>query len=95
MITTFGKKRLARAWAILAALTILSVGTALTAGTAEGGSLMTVSVALTASYLKARQVLDHFLDLQRAGSGWRSLFSAILLLILGGTLACHAVQHLR
>lgn len=95
MITTFGKKRLARAWAILAALTILSVGTALAAGTAEGGSLMTAFVALTASYLKARQVLDHFLDLQRAGSGWRSLFSAILLLILGGTLTCHAFQHLR
>lgn len=78
-------RRLLRAWLILAALTILSVGTAL-AGQGTSLSLVAVLVALGASFVKARQVLDHFLDLRRARGPWRAFFTGLLLVILGGCL---------
>lgn len=95
MIPQSESRRLLRAWAILAGLTVVSVASALIWGNAEGGSLPAVLVALAASFLKARQVLDHFLDLRRAGPGWRGFFSAALLTILGGTLTCHVFQIMR
>jgi hypothetical protein len=82
-------RRLLRAWAILVVLTAVPVaGTLVWGGTGSSGPIA-VLVALAASFVKARQVLDHFLDLRRSGPGWRGFFTALLLLILGGALACH------
>ena len=89
------KRRLARAWIVMAALTVLSVAAALTGRTVDGGGVVAVLVALAASFIKARQVLDHFLDLRRAGSGWQTLFTALLLAILGGCLVVYAVAGWR
>ena len=76
-------RRLLRAWAVLAILTVASVGTAMVTAGDNRASLISVAVALIASFIKARQVLDHFLDLRRAGGGWRVLFNALLGVILG------------
>lgn len=91
-MTKTDNARLTRAWAILAGLTVISVATALYA---PEHSLIAVGIALAASFIKARQVLDHFLDLRRAGAGWRGFFSAALLLILGVTMVCHVYAHLH
>ncbi|MDA8232741.1 MAG: cytochrome C oxidase subunit IV family protein [Magnetospirillum sp.] len=82
-------RRLFRAWLVLVALTILSVTAALLGHDDTRLSLAAVLVTLAASFLKARQVLDHFLDLRRAGSGWQAFFTALLVLILGGCLGCY------
>ena len=57
-------------------------------GHSEAG-LAAAAVALAASFLKARAVLDHFLDLRRAGSGWRGFFYGSLLFILAVLLATY------
>ncbi|MCA1908786.1 MAG: cytochrome C oxidase subunit IV family protein [Magnetospirillum sp.] len=74
-------RRLLRAWLLLVGLTLLSLVAVLGFGHSEAG-IMAVAVALAASFLKARAVLDHFLDLRRAGSGWRGFFHGSLALIL-------------
>ncbi len=88
-------RRLNRAWAVLAGLTVLSVGAALLGPDGQRASLGSVAVALVASFVKGRQVLDHFLDLRRAGSGWRGLFNALLLVILGSCFALYLASMLR
>lgn len=73
---------LARTWAILLLLTALS----LWAGRAEGEGglgLLGTGLVLAAANFKADQILTHFLDLRRAGRGWRVLFR-IMLTLLGG-----------
>lgn len=82
-------RRLARAWFILAGLTFISVGAALLSPPGQRADLVAVVVALAAAFVKARQVLDHFLDLRRAGSGWRALFNGMVLAVLGGCLALY------
>ncbi|MBR9970796.1 cytochrome C oxidase subunit IV family protein [Magnetospirillum sulfuroxidans] len=74
-------RRLLRAWALLVGLTLVSLVAVLGFGHSEAG-LLAVMVALGASFFKARAVLDHFLDLRRAGTGWRSFFYGSLILIL-------------
>lgn len=74
-------RRLALTWAVLVGLTLVSLVAVLGFGHSEAG-LAAVAVALTASFLKTRMVLDHFLDLRRAGPGWRGFFNGALLLIL-------------
>ncbi|MBI5165925.1 MAG: cytochrome C oxidase subunit IV family protein [Magnetospirillum sp.] len=81
-------RRLTRAWLVLVGLTLVSLTAALAVGRFESG-LAAAAVALCASYIKARQVLDHFLDLRRAGSGWRAMFSGLLVVILGGLMAAY------
>jgi hypothetical protein len=88
-------RRLARAWMILAALTVVSVAAALAAPAGQRAGLVSVGVALAASFIKARQVLDHFLDLRRAGKGWRGLFNGLLLAILGICFALYLGALLR
>ena len=85
-------RRLVRAWVILLVLTCLSVGAALTGGPAGHTGVAAVVVALVASFVKARQVLDHFLDLRRAGQGWQAVFMALLLTILGSCLVIYAIS---
>ncbi len=76
-------RHLYRAWIVLAVLTIVSVVVRLM-GAHEGVGAVANLVALAASFVKARQVLDHFLGLRGAAGGWRTMLSALLLLILGG-----------
>lgn len=78
--------RLLKAWGLLVGLTLISLVAALGFGQAEGGRVA-AAVALAASYLKARAVLDHFMDLRRAGPGWRGVFAGLLLALLGGLMA--------
>jgi len=73
--------RLLGAWALLVGLTLVSLVAVLGFGHSEAG-LVAVAVALVASFLKARAVLDHFLDLRKAGSGWRGFFTGSLVFIL-------------
>lgn len=82
-------RRLLRAWGLLVGLTVVSLSTVLIFGKGEAG-LAAAAVALAASYLKARAVLDHFLDLRRADKGWRGFFSGMLVVLLGCLLATYA-----
>lgn len=85
-------RRLLKAWGLLVGLTLISLVAALGLGQTEGGRVavftengrVAAAVALAASYLKARAVLDHFMDLRRAGPGWRGVFTGLLLVLLGG-----------
>lgn len=82
--------RLLGAWALLVGLTVVSLVAVLGFGHSEAG-LVAVAVALVASFLKARAVLDHFLDLRKAGSGWRGFFTGSLVFILGVLFATYVV----
>lgn len=83
-------RRLLRAWLLLVGLTLVSLVAVLGFGQSEAG-LAAVAVALAASFLKARAVLDHFLDLRRAGAGWRGFFYGSLVFILGVLLLTYVV----
>lgn len=84
-------KRLLVAWLVLVGLTLVSLVAALGFGQAEGGRVA-AAVALSASWIKGRAVLDHFMDLRRAGPGWRGFFSGLLLLILGSLMATFLIS---
>jgi hypothetical protein len=79
-----------RAWLLLVGLTALSLVAVLGLGHSEGG-LIPAAVALAASFVKARAVLDHFLGLRHAGKGWRGFFSAMLVVLLGGLMVTYVV----
>ncbi|MGE5545909.1 MAG: cytochrome C oxidase subunit IV family protein [Solirubrobacterales bacterium] len=81
-------RRLTTAWGLLVGLTLVSLTAVLGFGQVEAG-LLAAAVALAASFFKARLVLDHFLDLRRAGGQWRGFLSAMLLVILGGLMATY------
>lgn len=83
-------RRLLRAWGLLVGLTLVSLSAVLVFGHGETGPAA-AAVALAASYFKARAVLDHFLDLRRAGQGWRGFFSGMLVVLLGCLLATYVV----
>ncbi len=83
-------RRLLYAWGLLVGLTLVSLTAVLVLGHEEAG-FAAAAVALVASYFKARAVLDHFLDLRRAGKGWRGFFSGMLIVLLGCLLATYAV----
>ena len=70
---------LTRTWAILIALTALSLGAG-RAGHEGSIGLLGIGLVLLAATFKANQILTHFLGLQRAGSGWRILFRTMLIL---------------
>lgn len=73
--------RLLKAWLVLVSLTIVSVGAGLwlhLPAKAAGAIAMVVAV------IKARQVLDHFLDLRRAAGPWRTMLTALLMVVAGG-----------
>ena len=88
------KRRLLRAWGVLSVLTIISIATAMTADADKQTGLFSITL-LIASFLKARQVLDHFLDLRHASGGWRSLFNALILVILVSSLGLYLMVALR
>lgn len=90
--TTDNNRRLLLAWGLLVGLTLISLIAVLVFGHGETG-LLAAAIALTASYFKARAVLDHFLDLRRAGKGWRGFFSSMLVVLLGCLLATYAVAE--
>ena len=84
-------RRLFHAWGLLVGLTLLSLTVVLGFGHGEGGALA-AAVALTASYFKAHAVLHHFLDLRRAGKGWRNFFAGMLIVLLACLLATYVVS---
>lgn len=90
--TAENNRRLLLAWGLLVGLTLISLTAVLVFGHGETG-LLAAAVALMASYFKARAVLDHFLDLRRAGKGWRGFFSGMLLVLLGCLLATYAASE--
>lgn len=73
------RRRPDRAWGLLVGLTLASLTVATVAG--GEGSLAAAAFVLAATWIKARQVLDHFLGLVDRG-GWRTGFSAALLALL-------------
>lgn len=83
---------LALTWALLAGLTLGSMATALTDGDAAStaalaGTQVALILALTA--VKARQILAVYLNLRTSTAGWRMLFGAFVLAILGVVLGGH------
>lgn len=88
------KQRLLRAWGILSILTIISIGTAMTSDAGGQTGLFSITL-LIASFLKTRQVLDHFLDLRHARGGWHTLFNIVILIILGLCLGLYLMVALR
>lgn len=78
--------RLVLAWAVLCLLTIATM----MAGTL-GGGLGGAALILAMSLVKARQILDVYLNLTAAGTGWRVLFTALVLVILTIALAALAL----
>lgn len=87
-------RTLFKAWLVLVGLTLMSLAVVLGLGRSEGG-LVAAAVALVASYVKARAVLDHFLGLRHAGKGWRGFFSALLMVLLGGLMATYVASGLN
>lgn len=85
--------RLRRAWALMAVLTVVSVAGALAGFRAEAGP-WAAALPLAIAFVKARQVLDHFLDLRRAGGNWRTVFTVLLLTVLAGIYAAWLVPLL-
>lgn len=71
---------LTRTWAILMVLTAFSLWVGRAGGDGSLGPLG-VGLVLAAANFKADQILTHFLGLERAGGGWRTLFRAILTLL--------------
>ena len=71
---------LTRTWIILIALTAVSLMAGRPGGEGSIG-LVGIGLVLMAANFKADQILTHFLGLQRAGSGWRTLFRGILTLL--------------
>ncbi len=82
MPATLDDRRLLAAWTTLVALTALSVGVTLAGG--EGAGKWAGAIAMAVAFVKARQILDHFLDLRRAGGFWRTFFTAALAALLSG-----------
>ncbi|WP_404385495.1 cytochrome C oxidase subunit IV family protein [Caenispirillum salinarum] len=86
------RRALALTWALLAGLTVGSMATALADGDAVStaalaGTQVALILALTA--VKARQILHVYLNLRTSTGGWRVLFTAFVLAILGVVLGGH------
>lgn len=99
-MTRFPADRLDRAWAILIALTLVSMtagrlGVAGHAGLAGLAGLAADGVVLAAAVFKARQVLMDFLGLRTAPPGWRALFTSWLVLVAATAWIAAAVPVLR
>jgi hypothetical protein len=83
-----------RAWLIISALTIASVAAVLLGARMEGAGFWAGAFALALAFVKARQLLDHFLGLRQAGPAWRTTFMVALLVILGGMLLIGVLARL-
>jgi hypothetical protein len=75
---------LTRSWAILMALTAISIWAGRPGDEGSIG-LFGIGLVLMAANFKADQILTHFLGLERAGSGWRMMFR-VMLTLLGATI---------
>jgi hypothetical protein len=75
---------LTRTWAILMALIVISIWAGRPGDEGSIG-LLGIGLVLMAANFKADQILTHFLDLERAGSGWRMMFR-VMLTLLGATI---------
>lgn len=81
---------LTRTWVVLIALTAFS----LWAGRAGGGGslgMLGTGLVLAAANFKADRILTHFLGLQQAGAGWRTLFRVLLTLLGAAIFGIHAL----
>lgn len=81
-------RRLVLAWVLLTALTVASM----VAGS-MGAGMTGATVILAVTLIKARQILDIYLNLRAATTGWRVAFTALILLILGIVLAALALAQ--
>ena len=81
---------LTRTWAILIALTAFSLWAGQAGGEGSLG-LTGAGLVLLAACFKADQILTHFLDLRRAGTGWRVLFRSMLVLLGTAILGIYAL----
>lgn len=86
--------RLAVSWLVLLGL---SAGTLLFARHEAGGSGVGVAgagVLLALAVAKGREILLHYLELDRAGAAWRVLLSGYLVLLCGAILLICAAGSL-
>ncbi|MFA7429706.1 MAG: cytochrome C oxidase subunit IV family protein [Rhodospirillaceae bacterium] len=71
-------RQLVFAWTLLSALTVASMITG-----SLGGGLGGAAIILAVTIFKARQILHVYLNLRASTTGWRTLFTALIVLILG------------
>ncbi|MGQ7248576.1 cytochrome C oxidase subunit IV family protein [Halomonas sp. V046] len=86
-------RRLWIAWAMLMALTLVSMGasglhpsanhSADASDLAAGLSPVAVVLILLASGIKAHRILADYLDLRAAPASWRGLFTALVMVMIG------------
>ncbi|KAA0680714.1 cytochrome C oxidase subunit IV family protein [Roseomonas genomospecies 6] len=81
---------LTRTWAVLMTLTAFSLWAGRAGGDGSLG-LLGAGLVLAAANFKADQILTHFLDLRRAGPGWRTLFRVMLTLLGAAIFGIHAI----
>ena len=79
---------LTRTWAILVSLTLLSLTTMSFATFVPSWAVNTA--VLLAGAFKALQILRHFLEVNHASSGWRTLLYGYLVAVFGLLLAISA-----
>jgi hypothetical protein len=85
------RRRLWRAWAVLAGLTVASMVAGLIGGKTTTAALdwPLVAFVLAVTWTKARQILMVYLNLAAAPAAWRGGLGALVLLILALVLAGH------
>lgn len=79
-------RRLVITWIVLSLLTVATMVTG-----SLGGGLSAAAIILAIAFVKARQILDIYLNLKAATAGWRALFTALVVLILAIVLAALAL----
>ena len=94
MSTNTDTRALTRAWAIIVTLSLISVGANLARTHLAGLGFWAGALAMVLAFIKARQVLDHFLGLRRTAGPWRGLFTALLVLICAGVVALAGLERL-
>lgn len=88
-----GYRRLYATWAILMALTALSItaADAATAGAVRPLGIVSVTLVLGAGFFKAVQILWTYLNLRRSTMAWKATFVAFLVVICAVILAAYAL----
>ena len=81
-------------WAVLMSMTAVSLWAGDPGGEAKRLPLMAVCVLLTASGIKAVQILWVFLNLRKSTLTWKATFVAFLLVIFAVILGCAALSLL-
>ncbi|SMH61939.1 cytochrome C oxidase subunit IV family protein [Azospirillum agricola] len=82
--------RLTLSWLILLGLSTVTLLFAQHEESGSGVGIAGAALLLAVAVAKGREILLHYLELDRAGAGWRVLLSGYLVLLCGAILLVHA-----